>query len=97
LAWHVETFRSFEETAIEKFQENLAGNAIDTPSIVIPERLHVLARNLIKDAMVFAELFKSAISQGGMMFRDDNLKLTLTRKGKRFIKNVSVPVVAMKA
>ena len=32
-----------------------------------------------------------------MMFRDDNLKLTLTRKGKRFIKNVSVPVVAMKA
>jgi hypothetical protein len=91
-------YSDLERRIIEKFQEDLASKAIDTPSIVIPERLHVLVRYLIKDELVFGELFKSVISQGsrGMMFSDDNLKLTLSRKGKRFIKNLTAPIVAAK-
>lgn len=76
-------YSDLERRIIEKFQEDLATNPIDAPSIVIPERLQILARYLIKDGLVFTELFKSAVSTGsrGMMFRDDNLKLTLARKG----------------
>jgi predicted transcriptional regulator len=41
-----------------------------------------------------AALERDLMIEGGMMFSDDNLKLTLTRKGKRFIKNLSDPIVA---
>ncbi len=89
-------YSDLERRIIEKFQEDLAINRIDAPSIIIPERLQILVRYLIKDGLVFTELFKSSISQGsgGMTFRDDNIRLTLTRKGKRFIKNLNAPVIA---
>jgi hypothetical protein len=89
-------YSDLERRIIEKFQEDLSINRIDAPSIIIPERLQILVRYLIKDGLVFTELFKSSISQGsgGMTFRDDNIRLTLTRKGKRFIKNLNAPVIA---
>jgi|RhiMethySRZTD1v2_1073278.scaffolds.fasta_scaffold203752_3 HNH endonuclease len=84
-------YSDLERRIIEKFQDDLATNQIHVPSIILPERLQILVRYLIKDGLVFTELFKSSISQGsgGMVFRDDNIRLTLTRKGRRFIKNLN--------
>jgi hypothetical protein len=83
-------YSDLERRIIEKFQEDLATNQIDAPSIILPERLQILVRYLIKDGLVFTDFLKSRISQtfAGTVVRDDSIKLTLTRRGKRFIKNL---------
>ena len=81
-------FSDLERRIIDTFREELSATPTELPSIFIPERLNLLVRYLISDALVATTRYNSSLSinfPDGTVLRDDNLKLTLTSKGKRFI------------
>ena len=84
-------YSDLERRIIENFREELAARATATPSIFIPERLNLLVRYLIHDGLVIPARYDSTMSihfSDGTVLRDDNLKLTLTLKGRQFIEDL---------
>jgi hypothetical protein len=88
-------YSDLERRIIEAFGEVLITHPLPAnvlPSIFVPERLHMLVRYLIRDGFVTTALYRSGMSQefsDGTSLRDDNLKLTLTPKGKQFIDSLN--------
>lgn len=81
-------FSDLERRIIDMFREELSAKPTLLPSIFIPERLNLLVRYLIGDQLVASARYESGMSMtfsDGTELRDDNLKLTLTSKGKSFI------------
>ncbi len=81
-------YSDLERRIIDAFRGALAADANATPSIFIPERLHLLVQYLINDKLVDAAIYQSSLSvqfDDGTVLRDDSLKLTLTLKGMQFI------------
>jgi HNH endonuclease len=81
-------YSDLERRIIEDFQGQLAAQPEVAPSIFIPERLRLLVAYLIRDGMVEYAEYQSGMSTNfpdGTSLRDDNLRLTLTPKGRQFI------------
>jgi len=81
-------YSDLERRIIDAFREALAADPTVTPSIFIPERLHLLVRYLIHDGFVDSVIYQSPASShfdDGTVLRDDSLRLTLTPKGAQFI------------
>ena len=84
-------YSDLERRIIDTFREELPANPQASPSIFVPERLHVLVKYLIGDGIVTVARYESGMSMSfsdGTVLRDDNLKLTLTPKGRQFISNL---------
>lgn len=85
-------YSDLERRIIDNFQEELASKQQATPSIFIPERLNLLVRYLIYDGIVTITRYESGMSMSfddGTVLRDDNLRLTLTPKGRQFIASLN--------
>ena len=84
-------YSDLERRIIDVFKDELAARPGITPSVFIPERLHLLVRYLIQDGMIEAHCYQSGLSnsfEDGTILRDDTLKLLLTLKGRQFIEHL---------
>jgi hypothetical protein len=81
-------YSDLERRIIDAFREAIAAKPGITPSILIPERLHLLVRYLMHDGIVTCLIYQDGSTttfDDGTMLRDDTLRLTLTPKGQQFI------------
>jgi hypothetical protein len=84
-------YSDLERRIIDTFQEEMSSKAEATPSIFIPARLQILVRYLIQDGLVVTAIYSSSISvsfSDGTVLKDENLRLTLTPKGREFISHL---------
>jgi hypothetical protein len=81
-------YSDLERRIIECFQEEISTNPEPAPFVMIPSRLSLLVKYIIRDGFVTPVEYHSAMTMSfsdGTVVRDDNLKLTLTAAGRRFI------------
>jgi hypothetical protein len=81
-------YSDLERRIIETFQEGLAADPNIVPSVMIPSRLGLLVKYIVRDGFVTTIEYQSAMTMtfpDGTVLQDNNLKLTLTAEGRRFI------------
>ena len=86
-------YSDLERRIIDTFREELTSKPVAIPSIFIPARLQILVRYLIQDGLVVTAIYTSSISvsfSDGTVLQDENLKLTLTVKGREFISHLDL-------
>jgi hypothetical protein len=81
-------YSDLERRILDEFREQLSRHPSRVPSVILPDRLRLLVRFLIKDGYANMQIYRSSMTMkydDGTIIREDNLKLTLTPRGQKFI------------